>query len=120
VALSLLPFQVVYRLLARFRQSQGIRSNQTTPGKDEIVWAVAAASPYVPAATCLTQALATWIILIKHGEEAHLQIGVAKNQAGKLEAHAWVESGGRVLIGDSRELFRYTLLPLPSLDERLS
>ena len=78
---------------------------------EKIVWAVTVASRYVPAATCLTQALAGQILLAQHGEPALLQIGVAKNEAGNLEAHAWVESRGRIVIGDSRELFRYTRLP---------
>jgi hypothetical protein len=78
---------------------------------EKIAWAVAVASRYVPAATCLTQALAGQILLAQHGEPALLQIGVAKNEAGKLEAHAWVESRGRIIIGDSEELFRYTRLP---------
>jgi Transglutaminase-like superfamily len=84
---------------------------------DKIIWAVAVASRHVPAATCLTQALAGQVLLSQHGEPALLQIGVAKSEAGKLEGHAWVESRGRIVIGSSRELFRYTRLP--SVEEKL-
>jgi hypothetical protein len=50
-------------------------------------------------------------LLVQHGEPAVLRIGVIKNEAGNLKAHAWVESRGRIMIGDSRDLFRYTPLP---------
>ena len=50
-------------------------------------------------------------MLAQHGEPALLQIGVAKNEAGALQAHAWLESQGRIVIGNSREVFRYTRLP---------
>jgi hypothetical protein len=38
-----------------------------------------------------------------------VRIGVAKGKGGKLEAHAWVECGGEVIIG-GHELERYTSL----------
>jgi Transglutaminase-like superfamily len=72
---------------------------------------VALASRYVPTATCLAQALAGQTLLAQQGEPAVLRIGVAKNEAGKLEAHAWVESQGRIVIGASLDLCRYTQLP---------
>jgi hypothetical protein len=40
-----------------------------------------------------------------------LRIGVAKGEAGKLEAHAWVESQGRIVIGGLRDLPYFTPLP---------
>jgi hypothetical protein len=84
---------------------------------ESIVWSIVVARQYVPVATCLTQALAGQILLTQHGEPALLRIGVAKNEAGKLEAHAWVESRGRIVIGALPELVRYT--PLPSAQGEL-
>jgi Transglutaminase-like superfamily len=110
LGLWLLPLSVLRRLLAKLRPAKPI-----VPEKDsnleKIIWALAVGSRYVPAATCLTQAMAGRILLAQHGEPGLLQIGVAKNDQGKLEAHAWVESRGRIVIGDSRELCRYTRLP---------
>jgi Transglutaminase-like superfamily len=112
------PLSTLRRLLVKLRTVEHIVwANRDSAKIDKIAWAVAVASRYVPAATCLTQALAGQILLAHYGEAALLRIGVAKNEAGKLEAHAWVESRGRVVIGDSRELFRYTVLP--SVEEKL-
>jgi hypothetical protein len=116
LGLWLLPLPTLRRLLAKWRQAESI-SPDGSANIEKIVWAVTVASHYVPAATCLTQALAGQILLAQYGQPALLQIGVAKNEAGKLEAHAWVESRGRIVIGGSEELFRYT--PLSSVEGKL-
>jgi Transglutaminase-like superfamily len=116
LGLWLLPLPRLRRLLAKLRPSQPM-APEDLRSIEKIVWAVTIASRYVPAATCLTQALVGQILLAHYGEAAFLQIGVTKNEAGELEAHAWVESRGRVVIGDSQELFRYARLP--SLEEKL-
>jgi hypothetical protein len=111
LGLWLLPLQTVRRLMAKLSPPKPLSSKETPPDLERITWAITVASRYVPAATCLTQALAGQILLAQHGEPALLQIGVAKNEAGKLEAHAWVESRDRIVIGDLEELSRYTRLP---------
>jgi hypothetical protein len=76
-----------------------------------VAWAVTVASRYVPAATCLTQALVTKLWLGRTGHHAIVRIGVARSEAGELLAHAWVESRGKVVIGGSvSSLRRYTPL----------
>ena len=117
LGLWLLPFQTVRRLMAKLSPPKPISSKETSPDVERIAWAVAVASRYVPAATCLTQALAGQMLLVQYGEPALLRIGVAKDETGVLQAHAWVESRGRVVIGDSEELYRYT--PLPSVEGKL-
>jgi len=66
---------------------------------DQLSWAVGAASRFVPHATCLTQALVLHILLRREGLQSTLHIGVRKD-SGHFEAHAWVESQDRVVIGD--------------------
>ena len=79
---------------------------------DRLVWAVRVASHYVPDATCLTQALATQVLLNRHGCQTNLRIGVARNETGQFQAHAWVEKDGMVVIGGpASHLQRYTPLP---------
>lgn len=111
IGLSLLPFRVVRRLL-------GFAAVRTRPSwenagllVDEVVRAVEMAGRHVPAvcSTCLTQALVAQLLLSRRGLEALLRIGVVKTEHGKIEAHAWVESGGRVVIG-GHELERYNTL----------
>jgi hypothetical protein len=83
---------------------------------EKVVWAVTASSRYVPAATCLTQAFATQVLLSRRGLAARLRIGVVKGKDGRLQAHAWVESNGVVVIGGSGpDVERYK--PLLALDE---
>jgi hypothetical protein len=110
LGLWVVPLTTLRRAVAKLTPPEPI-SLESSAKIEKIVWAVTVASHYVPAATCLTQALAGQILLAQHGEPAVLQIGVAKNEMGKLVAHAWVESRGRIVIGDSRELLRYTRLP---------
>jgi hypothetical protein len=42
-----------------------------------------------------------------------LHIGVKRPENGKLDAHAWVESEGRVIVGQLGDLSRFSpLMPL--------
>ncbi len=115
LGLLLLPFQTLRRLLARMTlaHSQLQQADQASVGK--VVWAVEVASRYMPGGVkCLARALATQVLLEKRGHPAHLRIGVAKSESGQLEAHAWVESQGKIVIGSLADLARYT--PLPPLE----
>ena len=111
VSLWLLPFRVIRQLLARLaRESVRVQVEGRVP-IDRIVWAVRLASRYAPAATCLTQALVARVLLGRSGHPAALRIGVARSETGQLQAHAWVESNGRVVIGGSESsLKHYSLL----------
>jgi hypothetical protein len=62
--------------------------------------------------TCLTQALATQILLGWRGHPTHLRIGVAYSETGQLQAHAWIESDGQIVVGELSDLPRYHPLPL--------
>jgi len=79
---------------------------------ERLAWAVGVASRFVPKATCLAKALAVYVLLQQAGHEVFLHIGVNGKEGG-LEAHAWVESQGRVLIGGSN-IGNYT--PLLALE----
>jgi hypothetical protein len=108
-ALWILPFGKLRSAIARHvRRRSG--SLAPPPGEaDRIAWSVGSAARFVPKATCLTQALAGEVLLRRAGYPAEVKIGVAKDPAGKLEAHAWIESGGRVVIGN-HDLHRFTTL----------
>ena len=108
--LALFPLQRVRRLLARLSGERG-----QAPIR-QIAWAVDAASRYGSPSTCLTRALAMKALLVRHGHPATLRIGVAKEAGGTLEAHAWVESGGVVVLGQVEELASYTPLPPLQMD----
>ena len=67
--------------------------------EDRLLWAVGTASRYVPKATCLAQALTAHLFLKQSRQQASLHIGVKGSEEGRINAHAWVESRGKVIIG---------------------
>ena len=104
--LWVLPFQdLLDRLMSPV---PGRESSPAAPvAADRIGWAVLTASRYVPGArACLPRALATTILLRRAGLPAQLRLGLARGEDGRAEAHAWVESEGRVIMG-ADELERY-------------
>lgn len=113
--LWLLPFQTWQGLLARTIKTNLELQNKDKISVDKIAWMVNVASRYMPGGVkCLARALATQVLLGRYGHKAQIRLGVAKSKSGQLEAHAWVESHGRVVIGNLKDLGRYT--PLPNLE----
>ena len=112
LGLRLLPFQTVRRLITQLATHALSSQKQEEAPINRLVWAVKVASRYVPDATCLTQALATQVLLSRQGCQTNLRIGVARSAAGQFQAHAWVEKDGVVVIGGPASLLqRYTPLP---------
>ena len=114
LGLRVLSFHAMRRFSMRAGQKTARARHTDRPSAGRIAWAVGVASRYVPAATCLSQALAARILLKQQGYPARLCIGVARGERGQLEAHAWVESQGRIIVGNSQDLSHYT--PLLSLE----
>jgi hypothetical protein len=105
VILRLLPFAVIQRLFASRTTRNGPRQGRHPIGR--ILWAIDVANRYVPGTSCLSLAVAGRTMLNREGYPAQIHIGVAKDHGCSLAAHAWVESGGKILIGgnDSTSLF---------------
>jgi hypothetical protein len=116
LGLVLLPFHTLRRLLSKLaRVAPGLRTTRRSSVK-KVVWAVEAAGGLVPwASTCLTQALTAQVLLLRRGYPALVHIGAVKGEGGGLQAHAWVENEGDVVIG-GHELEQYT--PLVVFDGR--
>lgn len=98
MALIILPFRSVLKL------SDRIEPRAREPGEQRdlstMVWAVTAVGDRLfPNSPCLTQAVIIHRLFLRNGQSAELRIGVRKDQKGKFEAHAWVESEGEVVIG---------------------
>jgi hypothetical protein len=111
LALWVLPFNLVRRALTR-RARRSLVPYPTA----KIGWAISVAKEFIPRGNCLPQALAAESLLLRSGHPVELRIGVVKTAQGLLEAHAWVESGGRLVVGDlAQGLSTYSPLPpLPS------
>ena len=104
IGLSLMSFPRFQALLARFRASIGMsRVSVSTPSTEQLAWAVRTVSTYVPKVTCLTQALAAQVLLEQHGYPTIVRIGVtnASEKGNSFQAHAWLESNGKMVIGQS-------------------
>lgn len=82
-------------LMRAHRVSQPRRA---APSCEEICRAVDIAARFVPGATCLVKAQVGSAMLNRFGYAAEIKIGVWKKSPG-LEAHAWVECGGLVVLG---------------------
>lgn len=80
------------------------------PRPEQLAWMVDKASEIVPRATCLTRALAAQVILRRFGYPAVLRLGVARSERQPLDAHAWVECDGQVVIGRTDGFERYARL----------
>ena len=117
LGLCLLPLQTLYQQLTKaapLLKARKVRQIKIA----RLKWAVEAVSRRLPSPPkCLARALTMQVLLRWQGYPNQIQIGVAKNQKGELEAHAWVESDGKVVIGQVNNLSQY--IPLPALEERI-
>lgn len=116
IGLWTLPFMAVRRALA------GVGRRPVSPrgscwfSESKLVWAVETAGRLAPwARTCLTQALTVQLLMSRRKLHSLLHIGVVKGEGEQLEAHAWVESAGEVIIGGF-ELERYVPLMVLTAD----
>jgi hypothetical protein len=112
IGLWVVPFRNLYGFFEKRMQSPKPGRKFDGASLSRIAWCVCAASRFVPRATCLTQAMVAMLLLNERGRGAQLRIGVVMGDGGSLEAHAWVESEGRVVIGRLRDLSRYSVMPL--------
>lgn len=117
LGLWILPFRTMRAIVARIsRQVICNEVSAASPVRQDrklvkrTASAVRRASRYIPAASCLTQALATQMLLARGGQVSDLRIGVSKDENGELIAHAWVVSHGRIVIGLRGDLRKYTVL----------
>ena len=112
LALWIMPFRAVRKLSTK-RPATSAKLG-AIPLK-RLSWAVQAAARRIPAASCLTQALALQYLLARAGHTAELHIGVAKDVARGFQSHAWLEYRGQILLGDNGELEHYS--PILALKE---
>ena len=105
----MLPFKTLIGIVERKADSDN-GSRVSFSEIKKIASSVRRAARYVPSATCLTQALAANFLLRRIGVSAFLRIGVANSSKGRLEAHAWLESHGKIIVGKEKGLERYTVM----------
>ena len=99
------------------RMRRIVESRKPGPSRDlvaslrRVCWAIKYASSVVPGASCLTQALAALAMMRRRGIEGDLRFGVRQKAGAKrLDAHAWVEIDGVVVVGGTADLGEFTVL----------
>lgn len=105
--LKVIPFRWIPRL---FANPQSVVSQQ--PEIIELIsTATMKASKISPWKNrCLVSSLASRCMLRRRKIESKLSLGVAKDESGKLEAHAWLEAGGLEIVAGGRnfqQLFQF-------------
>lgn len=100
LALWLLPFNFLRQRLAYISSVWLCEGQPKSISVGFIVWTVNVASRYTPGeAKCLARALTTQLLLTRYGYTHQFHIGVAKGINNTLEAHAWIEYKGHVIVG---------------------
>ena len=73
--------------------------------RERIGWAVDAAAAVPGDPSCLVRALVAEAMLERRGHETALRFGV-DDAGADVEAHAWLESGGEIIVGgENREAY---------------
>jgi hypothetical protein len=125
LGLRILSFSMIRQLLSGLRsqreafevQDRGPASLCGSAGR--VSWAVMAAGLRLPGTTCLARALVADTILRWRGCRAQMYIGVKERRPnGPIEAHAWVECDGVVVMGALPDLGEYHVLSEPARLER--
>lgn len=112
MGLGVLPLRALRRLVMCVNGAGRYKPLAGPPSADRIAWAVGiACRRTIGRTTCLVKALATQVMLVAQGHAARLHLGVARGEGGGVQAHAWVECrGGIVVGGPAREIERYVPL----------
>lgn len=106
-----LPFSRLQALTVQLVGRTRTVNEASIVAPERIAWAVTVASRFTPGRVkCLARAFTVHILLHQYGHPSVLRIGVMKGKNRPLEAHAWVESNGRIAIGELDNLWQYTSL----------
>lgn len=115
-ALVRLGVASVFRFLPLPRRAQFLmrahrvlsQPRRVAASSEEICRAVGVTARFIPGATCLVKAQVGCAMLNRFGYAAEIRIGVLK-KSSNLEAHAWVECDGLVVMGEAGN--QYVELP---------
>ncbi len=106
-----LKFPLLQKLLGKIGKSRSDLSAHPAISIDKIVWGVEVSTQFSPGgAKCLARSLTVHALMQRQGYDPKLQIGVIKSPIEELQAHAWVEYQGKVVIGNLSDLEKYGAL----------
>jgi hypothetical protein len=107
VAVGLMLRFIPFKDIFSFVHGHKTRKIRRAVSSERITWMVEKISRQLPFIKCLGKALVSQAMLTRRGFSSQLMIGVAKDNNGKLEAHAWVEKQGQVIVGNLDDLSRF-------------
>jgi len=109
--LHTVSFRRVLRIVDWWGQAADA-SDLSAEDERRILWAAQAATRrLLPERPCLTQALTAHVLLARRGASSTtLQIGVRRRPDGTLDAHAWLDREGTVVIGGNASPSTYSML----------
>jgi hypothetical protein len=102
ILVRILPFPALAKRLGEHMAETGEEDHLARqPFLASLTWAVGALSRRLPwRCQCLEQAMAAQMVLRRRNIPHTLYLG-AHQREGKLEAHAWVRCGGRLVTGET-------------------
>jgi len=118
LGLLVLPFSQLNNLVGKSKRLKFLVLAPQEVNSGRIVQAVYRSSRHQPGSPmCLARALTTAILMNIYDFPYEVNIGVAKGENGKIEAHAWVMSQNTVIVGNLSDLSRY--VPMSAKGEGL-
>jgi hypothetical protein len=106
-----------YKLISEKLVDRAAEGEASPAQLARIAWGIDRAAWFVPGATCLTQALSGQILLSRQGVSSTIRLGIDRTQTETIEAHAWLVSGDRIVLGGTEQsLERY--VPLTEFGNR--
>lgn len=117
LAIRLFPFKSLARLASPGGKGRG--NGHENRIVDGTVWAIKAATPYLPwRIACFQEGLALHAMLRRRGVASFLHYGVGQSPDRGLTAHVWVSVDGRILIGEDGAGDHACLAIFPTMAER--
>jgi len=111
LGLKIFRFQTVREFLSRVSRQENPEIDPQQASLEKVVWAIERTSRNLPEAiNCLPQALTAQVMLNRRGYQSEMIIGAKRNQDSQLQAHAWVEYQGNVIVGKIDDLSQFSPL----------
>ena len=111
LGLLLLPFQKLQDLILKTNELRFLGEANHDVGAKDIALSVIRSAKLSPGGVkCLAKALTASMLMKTYGLPYKTNIGVAKGEKNNLEAHAWVESEGKIVVGYLPDLSRYVAM----------
>jgi hypothetical protein len=109
--LHIFRFQTLREILSIASLMRRFSGEPAQDSLERVVWSIEKSSCYLPRSiNCLPRALAAQVMLTQRGHDVEVIIGARRNQQRRLNAHAWVEHQGKVIIGNMKDLSQYSPL----------